>query len=216
MLFCQLCRQQENICSPEKEAESDTVEWTLPGSRGQYCSRPWDCQRGNASSTFHELKSIKVHVTTRFLHTAGKARALEGRQLSPEDLCSELTWGVCGQDTILTAARGRALLGGWYPERNSAWMRGACPFLTHGLLWHQPTCSSHVWSTFCFYTFPVSLILRDISLHPLDRHTSFKNLFFIIPFLISIKSFQSLCWGRACQYLFPFPLLLPYSELGQL
>lgn len=93
MLFCQLCRQQENICSPEKEAESDTVEWTLPGSRGQYCSRPWDCQRGNTSSTFHELKSIKVHVTTRFLHAAGKARALEGRQLRPEDLRRELNLG---------------------------------------------------------------------------------------------------------------------------
>lgn len=158
MLVCQLCRQQENICSPEKEAESDTVKWTLPGSRGQCCSRPWDCQRANASSTFHELKSIKIPVTTRkFLHTAGKARALEERQLRPQDPHRELTQGVCGQDPTLTTAREQALLGGWYPERNSAWTRRICPFLNPGLLWHKPACSSHVWGTFCFYTSSASI-----------------------------------------------------------
>lgn len=44
----------------------------------------------------------------------------------------------------------------------------------------------------------------------------FQYLFLIIHFLISIKSVQSLCWGRTCRYLFPFLLLPSHWALGHL
>lgn len=96
--------------------------------------------------------------------------------------------GCCGKVPTLIATREKALLRGWSLERTSPRLRETCPALTPELLCHEPVYLSHVLATFCFDTFPESLLLSNISLSPLDGHISLNNLFLIIPFLISIKN----------------------------
>lgn len=113
---------------------------------------------------------------------------LEERQLRPQNLRRELTLGVCGKDHILIAAREKIVLGGWSLERTTPWLRGTCPASTPKLLWHEPVYMFQILGAFFFYTSPEPLLLRDVSLSPIDRHIYFVNIFLIIPFLISIKN----------------------------